>query len=230
VIARQLTGCARPPTVDHDRVEWIVRRIGAGQLQAEFSKTLLKSGHAGNVSPMGWTVAPVRQERVFHYSEDASITRFVPHVPVTNPASPAFVWAIEACYAPLYWFPRDCPRVTVWANDDAQAARLEQEFGTTTRRLHVIETSWRATLRTTELFEYEFDGAAFEPWPDAEGQWVSRNAIGPLSVRPVGDLEQRHAAAGVELRAAGDLTAWRDSVVASGLPFSIVRFANARRE
>jgi hypothetical protein len=174
---------------------------------------------------MSWTVAPEPQARVFHYSEDPSISEFVPHVPVTNPASPAYVWAIEARYAPLYWFPRDCPRVTVWANDDAQATALRERFGTPARRLHVVETAWRPALRTTELYEYAFDGAAFEPWPEAEGQWVSLHAVTPLSVRAVGDLELRHERAGVDLRDADDLVPWRDEVVACGLPFSIVRFA-----
>src|SRR4051812_42426845 len=113
---------------------------------------------------MGWTVTPVPQARVFHYSEDASIEQFQPHLPATNPDSPPLVWAIEARYAPLYWFPRDCPRVTVWANDNAQARRLRELFDTAGRRLHIIEAKWRHALRSTTLYEYELDGAAFEPW------------------------------------------------------------------
>jgi hypothetical protein len=175
---------------------------------------------------MAWTVVPVPQARVYHYSENPAIARFEPHVPATNPSSDACVWAIEAAYAPLYWFPRDCPRVTVWANDDDQRARMHERFATSARRLHVIEASRRSTLRTTALYEYELDGARFEPWVEAEGQWIARVGVEPLAVRAVGDLERRHGDAGVELRDTDDLASWRDAVVASGLPFSIVRFAN----
>ncbi len=63
---------------------------------------------------------------LFHYSEDPAIARFEPHVPASNPSSPPYVWAVEARYAPLYWFPRACPRVTVWANDADQRALLRR--------------------------------------------------------------------------------------------------------
>ena len=72
---------------------------------------------------MGWTVDPVEQSVLFHYSEDPGIVRFEPHVPRTNPDVPAAVWAIDEARAPLYWFPRDCPRVTVWANAYAEDSK-----------------------------------------------------------------------------------------------------------
>ncbi len=43
--------------------------------------------------------------RLLHFSEDPSITRFVPHVPRTNPDHAPAVWAIDADHAPVYWFP-----------------------------------------------------------------------------------------------------------------------------
>ncbi len=199
VIARQLPGGARPATVHHHGVERVVRRVRTGQHDAEIRETLLDTGHAGNVSPMGWTVAPVPQARVYHYSEDPAIDRFEPHVPATNPRSDACVWAIEARCAPLYWFPRDWPRVAVWANDDEQAMRLRQQFDTRARRLHVIERARRPLLRTAVVYEYELDGARFAPWPDAEGQWAAHATVEPLAVHVVADLEARHRDAGVEL-------------------------------
>ena len=33
---------------------------------------------------------------VYHFSEDPAISRFVPHVPRTNPTQPARVYAIDA--------------------------------------------------------------------------------------------------------------------------------------
>ena len=51
---------------------------------------------------------------LFHFSEDPTLQRFVPHVPRTNPAHEPAVWAIDDDHAPLYWFPRACPRITAW--------------------------------------------------------------------------------------------------------------------
>src|SRR5690242_18830335 len=79
----------------------------------------LQAALAGEPLPID--VGPMTSpDALFHYSEDPSITTFVPRVPRSNPRQRAAVWAIDGQHAPLYWFPRDCPRVTVWANDDAQ--------------------------------------------------------------------------------------------------------------
>ena len=174
---------------------------------------------------MGWTVAPVPPEVVHHYSEDPGITEFIPHVPTTNPTRPPSVWAIEPAYAPLYWVPRDCARVTVWAHDDAQRAVLRDRWGSTAGRLHFAASDDEGWVRTTSVFEYAFDPGPFEPWAEAEGQWVARVALRPSAVRPMGDLVAAHAAAGVDLRFDPDLAARREEVVGAGLPFSIVRWS-----
>jgi hypothetical protein len=58
---------------------------------------------------MSWTVEPVEQSVLFHYSEDHRIARFEPHVPRTNPGVAAAVCAIDEARAPLYWFPSRLP-------------------------------------------------------------------------------------------------------------------------
>ncbi len=160
---------------------------------------------------------------LYHFSEDASITVFEPHVPRTNPTHEPAVWAIDAQRAPVYWFPRDCPRGAVWANDDAQCAVLQDLFHTTASRVHATELAWLDRMRRVELYEYELDGAAFEEWPPAEGQWIARHPVEPLAVRPMGDLLDRHVQAGIELRFVPELTTFWREVVASGLSFSGVR-------
>lgn len=57
---------------------------------------------------------PARGE-VLHFSEDPTITRFVPHVAATARQPEAYVWAVDAARAPSYWFPRQCPRAMAWA-------------------------------------------------------------------------------------------------------------------
>lgn len=173
---------------------------------------------------MGWTVEPQRPDVLFHYSEDASIREFVPHVPRTNPEVPPAVWTIDDARAPLYWFPRDCPRVAVWANDAEQRARLHELFSTRTERVHIAPRAWQDAIRDCRLYEYRFDPAPFAPWPDAEGQWITRERVEATSVEPVGDLHERHRAAEVDLRFVADLGEWREVALNSRLPFSIVRY------
>lgn len=164
---------------------------------------------------------------LLHFSEDPTIARFVPHVPPTNPSQRPAVWAIDAAHAPAYWFPRDCPRGTVWANSDGEAELLQRLFLTAARRIHATELDWLDRMRRAELYAYELDRRALEPWPEADGQWVARTTVEPLAVRPVGDLLERHAEAEIELRFVTDLAPFWSAVVGSGLPFSGIRLRNS---
>jgi hypothetical protein len=161
---------------------------------------------------------------VWHFSEDPSITRFEPDVPPSNPDMPPMVWAIDSDHAPLYWFPRDCPRVAFWTGDGSPPTLLGP---TAARRVHAIEARWLDRMRACELYAYRFDAAPFAPWPDADGQLTTTDAVEPLGVEPVGDLLARHAEAGIELRLVPSLRPLVEPVVASGYQFSMVRMANA---
>jgi hypothetical protein len=167
---------------------------------------------------------------LYHFSEDPTIERFVPHVPRTNPDHAPAVWAIDAVHAPLYWFPRDCPRVAVWplTGGDEQFARA---FDTSAHRLHAIEARWLPTMQTTSVYRYTLNAASFRPWAPADGQFTSDREIAPRSVEPVGDLLDAHAAAGIELRVVSSLWPLRDLAVeprsVMSWDFSIVRMANA---
>lgn len=165
---------------------------------------------------------------LFHFSHDPTIERFVPHVPVTNPNQPPLVWAIDAEHAPLYWFPRDCPRVTAWPRNPDEEAVFRQAFCTTAARVHAIELSWLPTMQSTALSRYRFDGSAFRRWADASGHWVADVAVEPLEVERFDDLIGRHVSADIELRAAPDLWPLRDLAVRGPWDFGIVRFQSAK--
>jgi hypothetical protein len=165
---------------------------------------------------------------VLHFSEEPAIERFVPHVPRSRPEVEPLVWAIDEQHAPLYWFPRDCPRVTFWPGPDTAAATVERFFAhTEARRVHAIESGWLERVRACELYVYRLDAGAFERRDDADGHWISREVVEPLGVEPVGDLLARHADAGIELRVTPSLWPLHDAVPASDLRFSIVRMRNA---
>lgn len=113
---------------------------------------------------------------VHHFSEDPSIARFEPHIPKTNLSQPPAVWAIDPEHSPLYWFPRNCPRVTAWPRNLDERAEFRRRLATNAPRVHAIETTWLDRVRTTQLYRYDFDASDFAPWPEASGQWISREA------------------------------------------------------
>ena len=165
---------------------------------------------------------------LFHFSHDPTIERFTPHVPATNPGQPPLVWAIDAEHAPLYWFPRDCPRVTAWPRNLDEQAEFRHAFCTTASRVHAIELSWLSTLQSTVLFRYRFDRSVFRPWAEASGQWITDITVEPIEVERFDDLIGHHVSAGIELRAAPNLWPVRDLAAAGPWDFSIVRFQQAK--
>jgi len=161
-------------------------------------------------------------------SENASIERFVPHRAQTSTSDDLLVWAIDARHLPLYWFPRDCPRVTAWPRGDDERGAFETSFVTTARRVHAMEAGWLERLRGVELFRYALRGGDFTPWPDATGQFVADHAVEPVAVEPVGDLLAAHGVAGIELRIVPSLWPLHDLAVSERWHFSIVRMRNAQ--
>jgi hypothetical protein len=174
---------------------------------------------------------PMTAIRVFHFSEDGSIKRFTPQVPPSNPGHPPVVWAIDAEHAPLYWFPRRCPRVSVWARTDDERAVLADRFGTDADRLCATESGWLEQIRTCRLYRYEFDPSAFEAStdPDAAGQYGASVPVEAAEVVALDDLLALHAAADVELRLTPKLGTLTDRILGSGLPFGFVNLRDARR-
>lgn len=160
--------------------------------------------------------------RLFHFSEDPTIERFVPHVPRHNPTQPARVWAIDEDHEAAYWFPRDCPRVTVWCDVPSRRPEFQNQFGTAASRLHVVEARHVGPMGSATVYRYELPGDAFEPWEEADGQWIADAEVVPLSVEPVDGLVDLHRDAGIELRTVDSLWPLHDEVAACDWPFSII--------
>ena len=175
------------------------------------------------------TEAPIDSAHVFHYSEDGTIRRFAPHVPQSNPGHPASVWAIDAAHSPLYWCPRFCPRISVWARDDAEQATLTELFQSEASRIVAAETDWMERVRDGKLYRYVFDAREFRPWDEADGQYITEHVVYPERVELIDDLLALHAAAGLELRFTPRLGALMDRILESGLAFSFVRIRDAKR-
>jgi RimJ/RimL family protein N-acetyltransferase len=172
---------------------------------------------------------------LFHFSEDPSIEVFEPRpvrVPAERPPGQdwlngALVWAIDAWHAPMYFFPRDCPRVLMWRRPVTTEEDLDRWWrGDRARRMQAhIEAAWLERMRATPIYRYAFEPGPFERLQDA-GMAVSRTTVRPVSVEPVGDPEAALAAADVQLHVMADLLPlkglWDSSLQASG-----VRLRNA---
>lgn len=167
---------------------------------------------------------------LYHFSEDPTIAVFRPRGSAVDPSLPPLVWAIDATHAPLYYFPRDCPRVAFWKPRDRALDGAYQLFGPTSAALVIaVEGRWLTPLRETQLFIYTFADAGFRCTDSGAGYYVSEHAVVPESMEPAGDLLARLAAAAVELRIVPDLHPLHDAVMASPLQFSMIRMRNAVR-
>ncbi len=67
---------------------------------------------------------------------------------------------------------------------------------------------------------------SFEAYGRAAGYWVSREAVDPLECVELGDLLQRHAQTGIELRLVPQLLPLWERVISSTLEFSGIRLRN----
>jgi hypothetical protein len=165
---------------------------------------------------------------LWHYSEDPSLGTFRPHTPVTNPEAPPQVWAVDTRHAPMFWFPRDCPRGCIWPSTRTTHEDRERFFGqSATARVHVIEAAWLDRVRACRLYAYRLAIEPFRPDDTVGGYWVTGATVDAIERVDVDDLLGRHAAAGIELRITPSVWPFWRQVVESTVEFSGSRLRNA---
>ena len=60
-----------------------------------------------------------------------------------KPEAQPLVWAVDTRHAPMFWFPRDCPRGCIWPVSATTPEDRERFFGqSAANRVHVIEAGW----------------------------------------------------------------------------------------
>ena len=64
---------------------------------------------------------------LYHFSEEPDIRVFQPRVGLI--ATESYVWAIDEWHAPMYYFPRDCPRACFWPGPTTSDEDRERWFG-----------------------------------------------------------------------------------------------------
>jgi hypothetical protein len=170
-------------------------------------------------------------EVVFHFSEDPTITEFVPHVAATAKDPRPLVWAVDGARSPDYWFPRQCPRAMAWLVDSTTDEDRRTVLGPGPhRRVHAIEYRWLTRLATTQVFRYQLPAESFAlvdgPVPHA---YVSETTVVPIGPPdPLPSLLELHERSRIQLRVMDTLWPWWDEVCNSTLGFSGIRLVNAR--
>lgn len=171
---------------------------------------------------------------LYHFSEEPTIAQFVPREMATRPGERARVWAIDAAHAPIYFLPRDCPRVCFWALPTTTMEDRERFLSQTAARMVIaIEGAWLDRVRATQLYRYALPEATFvedEAEQQGPGYYVSYAPAVPLSVEPVGDLLVRLMDARVELRLTPALWPLYHALIPATLHFSMIRMRNAQPE
>jgi hypothetical protein len=168
---------------------------------------------------------------VLHFSEDPTITRFLPPVAPTSALTGAYVWAVDEARCPDYWFPRDCPRGMAWVTPRTTAADRDRIIGPGGgERVHAIEYGWLEAMRTVRLYAYRLPAGPFRHvGPEETHAMVATEPVSPLGPpERVGDLFALHDAAGIQLRVLPNLWAFWDAVTATTLGWSGIRLRNAR--
>ncbi len=173
--------------------------------------------------------------RLFHFSEDPAISKFIPRpvrVASDRPAGQEWlnsplVWAIEEAQQRLYLFPRECPRILLWATPRTTPADVEKWLeGKPQQALAIVERDWLERIQLAKAIRYELPAASFHDTKDA-GMWVSRVAVFPLDKVTLTDLPARLKETGTELRVVDSLLPWKD-VWSSTVHASGIRLRNAK--
>ena len=120
---------------------------------------------------------------LYHFSEEPDIRVFQPRVRLI--ATESYVWAIDEWHAPMYYFPRDCPRACFWPGPTTSDADRERWFGGVDAKMVIaVETAWLDRIRSTTLYRYIMPEDTFELHDAIAGHCVSRAAVTPPDVSP----------------------------------------------
>jgi hypothetical protein len=164
---------------------------------------------------------------LWHFSEDPSLVRFRPRPSARYPEAGPLVWAVDTRHAPMFWFPRDCPRGCIWPVSSTTPEDRELFFGQSAAgRVHVMETGWLTRMRDCRLYAYRLPAAVFRPHA-VGGYWVSAEQVDAIEQVVIDDPVRRHADAGIELRITPSIWPFWHRVRHSTVEFSGLRLANS---
>ncbi|MBB2677994.1 UNVERIFIED_ORG: hypothetical protein M2312_001497 [Rhizobium esperanzae] len=171
--------------------------------------------------------------RLFHFSDDPDIPVFEPRpvlIPTVCPVGREWlngplVWAIDGDDDFMYLFPRDCPRILIWAKPETPETERRHWLGSW-RAVAFVERHWLERLKAETIHRYEMPVEDFEDLDDA-GMWVSRRRVSPTERMAMSRLDREFAPRGAELRVVDGLRPLK-GLWTAGLHVSGIRLRYAR--
>ncbi len=153
---------------------------------------------------------------LFHFSEEPTIKRFVPR---SSRLNRPLVWAISDAFDFLYLFPRDCPRIVIWATEQTTDNDAQHWLGGH-RRVAFVEDNWMDRISKATIYRYSLPGDHFTALDDV-GMAVSDRPVVPDNIEALTGLPALLAAREVSLRAVPSLdpikAVWDSTLHASGI-------------
>ena len=163
---------------------------------------------------------------LWHFSENPSLDMFRPRALGASPQAQPLVWAVDTRHAPMFWFPRDCPRGCIWPVSATTAEDRERFFGqSAANRIHVIESGWLRRMQACRLYAYRMPTEPFRPH-EVGGYWVAEEPVQAVEQLVVDDLLGKHADARIELRVTPSIWPFWRQVADSTVEFSGSRLRN----
>ncbi|HLX67541.1 MAG TPA: hypothetical protein VKR41_11110 [Puia sp.] len=166
-------------------------------------------------------------------SEAGDIERFEPRPSPSHfdAITGDVVFAIAGHLLHNYLLPRDCPRVTYYANSATTLQDLDRFLsGSDATHVVAIETEWFHRVNTTVLYAYEFPAANFTLLDETAGYYISYEPVIPAGVRRIDNIfVELLSRAHLELRILPELWSLGNAVIASTLSFSLIRMRNAKK-
>lgn len=170
----------------------------------------------------------VEPNDLFHVSDRAGIARFEPRVAPTDPEARLAVWAIDGDRLGHMLLPRDCPRICFRADASSSATDVDRLLhGDRTSRVVAVEHGWWRRIVDARMTVYRMPPTQFALHDATAGYFVAGRAVIPFGATAIEDVPAALLALGYELRVMPSLWWLRDAVVASSLPFSVIRWRHA---
>lgn len=168
---------------------------------------------------------------LYHVSEEPVIDIFYPRIPTRADLdqSVGLVWALDEAHLPNFLTPRNCPRVTYYADEHTTPADRSQYFSSPSlSHAVVIEQGWFAAMQKTTLYIYAFAPHDFVLQDKAAGYYVATKPQVPLCKYDVEDLFAALFSRHVELRVVDNLWPLCQAVKQSSLVWSMCRMGYAQ--
>ncbi|HEX7401190.1 MAG TPA: hypothetical protein VF369_03340 [candidate division Zixibacteria bacterium] len=167
--------------------------------------------------------------KLYHISDKPGIKQFDPRPAPSKSAKQEglMVWAIDYAHLHNYLLPRDCPRVTFYADENSKPRDIEKLMGASAKHVIAIETRWLPKIQKQCLYQYEFDSDSFTLVDEIAGYWISRKSVIPIAETKIDNILTALLEHDVELRIMPSLWKLRENIINSTLAYSIIRMNKA---